>query len=375
MTFEYLYRAWKSRRISQTGAAKLLGVSDRTFRRYVKRYETGGSEGLVDRRSLGSSPRRAPADEIADVVNSYNTQHEGWNVKQFYNWYRSTGGERSYNWVRIRLQEAGAVQKLPRRGLHRLRFERASRPGLRLHQDGCRHEWMAGRQCDLVVTMDDATSEHYSMILCGREGTWSSLAGVREVLERKGFFCTLYTDRASHYRRHAKTRAAGKDNGRNLTQFERAMMQLGIRLTATRSAQVRARCERVFRTHKIRLPAELAAARITRISPANRYLEDVYRRAYNEQISQVTLKEGSAFETCTNPHRLDEILCEQYWRIVRKDNCVRFKGRLLRLPTDRRPCKLANIRVRVRRHLDGTVSISHGIRRLARFDAAGNPID
>ena len=375
MTFEYLYRAWKSQRITQAVAAKLLGVSDRTFRRYVQRFEEGGTKGLIDRRRLRASPRRAPLDEIADVVNAYNTQHEGWNVKQFYAWYRCTGGQRSYNWVRMRLQDAGAVKKLPRRGLHHLRFERASLPGLRLHQDSCRHEWLAGRRCDLVVTMDDATSEHYSMVICDQQGTWSSLASVRDVLERRGFFCSLYTDRASQYRYKSKADATAKQDRKKLTHFERAMGQLGIKLIATRSAQVRARCERVFRTHIDRLPPELAAAGVTDVDGANRYLEDIYRHRYNEEFQQVAQQEGSAFEPCSNLEQLDDILCEQYWRVVRKDNSVRFKSRLLKLPTDRPLCRMANTRVRVRRHLDGMTSISSGVRRLARYDAGGTLID
>lgn len=375
MTFEFLYRAWKSQRISQAGAAKLMGVSDRTFRRYVRRFEEGGSKGLVDRRMLRGSPRRAPANEIKDVVNVYNAQHEGWNVRQFYAWYRRMGGRRSYNWVRIRLQEAGAVEKLPRRGLHRLRLERASRPGMRLHQDGQRHEWLEGRPCDLIVTMDDATSEHYSMILCDREGTWSSLAGVREVLERKGFFCSLYTDRAAHYRRRGKAAASNGPDVSGLTQFGRAMRHLGIELTATRSSQVGARCERVFRIHIERLPPELAAAGIADIAAANRYVDSVYRHAWNEEFRQVARMTGSAFEPCTHPDMLDDILCERYWRVVRKDSRVRFENRLLRLPTDRLPCRVADTRVMVRRHLDGSLSISSGVRRLARFDAGGQLID
>ena len=375
MTFEYLYKAWKAGRITQAVAAKLLGVSDRTFRRYVHRYESGGAEGLIDKRLLRRSPRRAPLDEIAEVVNAYSKQHEGWNVKQFYAWYRGSGGRRSYNWVRLQLQDAGAVKRLPRRGVHRSRFDRARLPGLRLHQDSYRHEWLAGRRCDLVITMDDATSEHYSMFLCEHAGTRSSFVGIREVLECKGFFCSLYTNRASHYRYKTSAKAKETQGARNLTQTERAMMQLGIRLIATRSTQVRARCQRVFQTHMERLPSELSTARITEFTAANRYLNEVYLSAYNRGFQQVAQQEGSAFEPCTNPEQLDDILCEEYRRIVRRDNRVRFKGQLLRLPADRLRCRMANTRVTVRRHLDGTLSISSGIRRLARYHADGTLID
>ena len=375
MTFESLYRAWKSQKISQIKAAKLLGVSVRTFRRYAHRFEEDGSEGLIDKRVSQHSPRRAPLDEIADVVNTYNTGHEGWNVKKFYAWYRDTGGQRSYNWVRMQLQDAGAVEKLPRRGLHRTRLERASLPGIRLHQDGCRHEWLPGQRCDLVVTMDDATGAHYSVFLCEQEGTWSSLVGIRHVVERKGLFYSLYTDRATHYWSKGKAKTTARPEVERLTQFERAMERIGIKLIASRSERVRARCQRAFAIHTKRIPAELAAAGITDIDGANRYLQDVYRHAFNEEFEQVPQAEGSAFEPCPNPERLDDVLCEHHWRVVRADNSVRLNSRLLKLPNDRPRFKFARTWVSVRRHLNGTVSISWGLRRLARYDLDGNMIE
>ena len=66
--------------------------------------------------------------------------------------------------------------------------------GMMLHQDGSRHEWVPGKKWDLIVTMDDATNEHYSMFFVEEEGTGSSFAGVREVIVQQGLFSSLYTD-------------------------------------------------------------------------------------------------------------------------------------------------------------------------------------
>ena len=373
MTFEELYRAWKEGRISQLEAAMFLGVSVRTFRRYIHRYELAGSEGLIDRRVSQGSPRRAPLDEVAEVVNTYNTRHEGWNVKQFFAWYRHTGGQRSYNWVRMQLQDAGAVKKLPRRGWHRKQFELASRTGTRLFQDGRSHEWLRDRRCDLIITLDDATGTHYSALLCEAEGTSSSLAGVRQVIERHGLFCSLHTDRALHY--WSATRAAVNRDQTKLTQFGRAMKQLGIKMIPTRSAQVRIRCQRAFCIHMERLPDDLAAAGVTELAEANEYLDTVYRHAYNKEFEQLPREHGSAFEPCPKPDLLDDILCEHHQRTVRNDKCVRFDGHLLRLPADRLPCDYAKTRVTVRRHLNGTLSVSRGLRPLARYDANGSLLD
>ncbi len=373
MTFEELYKAWKERRLSQMEAARFLGVSVRTFRRYIHRFEMAGSEGLIDRRVSQGSPRRAPLDEVAEVVDTYSARHEGWNVKQFYAWYRRTGGQRSYNWVRMQLQDAGAVKKLPRRGWHRKRFELAPRTGMRLYQDACRHEWLPGRRCDLVITMDDSTGTHYSTLLCEAEGTWSGLAGVRQVIEKHGLFCSLYTDRALHY--WSATKTTVKSDQAKLTQFGRAMKQLGIKMIPTRSAQMRARCQRAFSIHTDRLPEELAAAGVTGFAETNKYLDTVYRQAYNKEFEQLPREQGSAFETFARHDQLDDILCERYRRVVRSDKCVRFDGLLLKLPADRLSCDYVKTHVTVRQHLNGTLSVSHGLRRLARYDANGLPIE
>jgi len=161
MRFEEAYGGWRSRRLSQYEAARLLGVCERTFRRYVSRYEEDGLDGLLDKRLSRVSHRRAPVDEVLALEQQYERRHQGWNVKHFHAWYRRDGGARSYSWVKSRLQACGLVAKAPGRGKHRKRRERAPWPGMMLHQDGSTHEWVAGVRWDLIVTMDDVTNEHY----------------------------------------------------------------------------------------------------------------------------------------------------------------------------------------------------------------------
>ncbi|MGH7261727.1 MAG: helix-turn-helix domain-containing protein [Nitrospiraceae bacterium] len=198
MRFEEAVGGWRSRRLTQEEAARLLSVCERTFRRYLDRYEEAGLDGLIDKRMEQVSHRRAPVDEVVRLVDRYRSRHSGWNVKHFHAWYRRDGGTRSYSWVKSRLQESGLVAKAAKRGAHRKRRECSPWPGMLLHQDGSTHEWVAGQQWDLIVTMDDATNEHYSMFFVEQEGTLSSLLGVREVIEAKGLFSALYTDRGSH---------------------------------------------------------------------------------------------------------------------------------------------------------------------------------
>ena len=221
MRFEEAYGGWQAGRLRQEEAAWLLGVCVRRFRRDVDRYADAGRQGLIDKRWEQVSRRRAPVDEVMGLVERYRQRHLGWNVKHFHGWYKKDGGTRSYTWVKRRLQEAGVVERAPGRGKHRKRRERAAWPGMMLHQDASTHAWVAGVKWDLVVTMDDATNAHYAMRFVEQEATASSCLGVREVIEQRGLFASLYTDRGSHSWHTPE--AGAKVDRHNLTQFGRAM--------------------------------------------------------------------------------------------------------------------------------------------------------
>ncbi len=372
MRFEEAYGGWTESRLTQEEAARLLGVCDRTFRRYIDRYEEEGLEGLIDKRLSQISHRRAPVDEVMRLVDRYRNRHRGWNVKHYYSWYKREGGQRSYSWVKNTLQGAGAVKKAAQRGVHRKQRDRSPWPGMMLHQDGSQHQWVPGQYWDLIVTMDDATNEHYSMFFCDEEGTQSSFRGVRDVIEGRGLFCSLYTDRGSHY--WITPEAGGKVDKVTLTQFGRAMGQLGIEMIPAYSPEARGRSERVFSTHQDRLVKELALAGITDMDSANKYLTETYLTAYNAEFTQPPPEEGSAFVGCRDKSVLDDILCERFERTVRKDNCVHFEGLVLQIPADRHRCHYVKAKVKVLRYPDGTLSIQHGPRELARYDALGQAI-
>jgi transposase len=370
--FEEAYDGWIEKRLSQEEAARILGVSDRTFRRYVERYDDGGLEALDDKRMSQTSHRKAPVDEVMALTKRYRARHDGWSARHFHSWYQRSGGTRSYTWVKTRLQEARLVKKAPRRGVHRKRRERAPWPGMILHQDGSRHEWVPGQKWDLIVTMDDATSEHYSMFFVDEEGTRSSFRGVGEVIRTKGLFSSLYTDRGSHYWHTPE--AGGKVDKKNLTQFGRAIAQLGIGMIPAYSPEARGRSERAFRTHQDRLSKELAFHGITDMEEANRYLQQTYLPAHNAEFCQPPLEEGLAFVVWVGAN-LDDILCEQYDRTVGRDNCVSFEGMKLQIPPNRHRCHYIKATVKVHRYLDDTMAVFHGPRELARYDAIGIQIN
>ncbi|WP_425155055.1 ISNCY family transposase [Candidatus Palauibacter sp.] len=328
LRFEELYRAWLRGEMTQGWAAGVLGVSERTFRRYASRYEAGGPEGLRDGRVAGGSHRRAPAAEVAALEALYGQEYEGWSVRHFHERYvEDHGGRRSYTWVKNRLQGAGLVKRGRRRGRHRLRRPRKPLEGLMVHQDGSTHEWVPGRVWDLIVTSDDATGRVYSGFCVAEEGTWSSFRGVRETVEAKGLFASLYTDRGSHYWHTPK--AGEKVDRSRPTQFGRAMGELGIEMIPSYSPQARGRCERLFRTLQGRLPNELAREGIADMGEANEYLGAYWPR-FNAAFGVEAAGEGTAFVPLSDV-RLDDILCLREARTVGNDNCVSYRGKRLQI--------------------------------------------
>lgn len=373
MRFKEAYEGYQYKRLTQSEAATLLGVCDRSFRRYIQRYDESGMDGLLDRRLNEPSARRAPIDEVIALQDLYSTRYNGWNVRHFHGWYqREHKGSRSYSWVKNQLQSKQLVPKSKTPGPHRIKRLASALPGMMIHQDGSTHQWVEGQYWDLIVTMDDATNEHYSMRFVDEEGTHSSLLGVKDVLEAKGLFCSFYSDRGSHYWHTPE--AGGKVDKTNPTQFGAALKRLGIEMIAAYSPEARGRSERAFGTHQGRLPQELALKGITDMATANDYLKKHYLPHFNAEFAHAAREQGNAFVPLAGIN-LDDYLCEQYERVVGKDNTVKFERLALQLPKDKHRYHYVKARVSVLKHLDGVISIYHGPRCLGRYSSIGDLIE
>jgi len=356
--------------LSQMEAAELLGISERTFRRWRDRHREDGLAGLSDRR-LRPSLRRAPVAEIERMLGLYRDLYRGFTVKHFH---EQLGKRHNYTLgytvTKLHLHRAGLVTPARTRSAHRKKRPRRPMPGMLLHQDASRHAWLPGegRQHDLVVTLEDATSALYSAFLVDEEGTASSLRGVREVVAKHGLFCALYTDRGSHY--FLTPAAGGRVSKTVLTQFGRALKQLGIEHIAAYSPQARGRSERVFGTLQDRLPKELALAGITTVEAANRWLRETYIADYNQRFAIAAEQEGSAFVAdATGAWR--EILCIQEDRAVGNDNTVKWRRLSLQLPPSRLRPHFVKATVRVHEYPDGQLAVFWGPHRLADYRANG----
>jgi transposase len=364
MRFEARYERRQRRELTMAEAAEMLGVTERTFRRWSGRYDAEGAEGLQDRRHGRASARAVPVDDVVAMGALYQPRSTGWTVKHFHaRWRTEHGGTRSYRWTKKTFQAAGHVVRAPRRGGHRKKRPRKPLPGMMRHQDGSTHEGVPGCQWDVIVTLDAATSELSSAFFVEEEGTLSRLRGLREVMETTGLFSSLSTDRGSHD--WLTEEAGGKVATIRLTQGHRALQQVGGTLIPAYSPEARGRSERAFRTLQDRLPKELARAGITERAAANRYLTEPFLPQDNERFMVRATEPGTAFLPWIGT-TLAELLWVQDERIVAKDNTVRYQGLSLPIPQD--PHRFHSVKVTVRVHEDpeGTLAVVQGPRCLAR---------
>ena len=309
------------------------------------------------------------------MLGEYRTRHAGWNVKHFHEYLRRQYGfEWGYTWTKRQLQSAGLVDRTKRRGPHRRKRERKPCVGMMLHQDASPFAWLEGAPpLDLVVTMDDATSEIYSAFLVEEEGTASTFRALLEVFAARGLPSSLYTDRGSHY--FLTPKAGEAVDKEQLTQVGRALAHLGIEHIPSYSAQARGRSERMFGTLQGRLPQELALAGINDIAEANRYIREIYLPLHNAQFTHPPqIAEESAFVAVSDPAGLTDILCIAQERVVARDNTVAYEGRTLQIPESPVRAHYVKARVKVHQYPDGALALFHGPRCLAHYSAHGEEI-
>src|SRR6201998_1958929 len=369
---EVILRAM-AKKITWWQAAEILGFSDRHLRRIRERYQQFGYESMFDKRRGQPSPKRVPFATVEKMLARYREKYFDLNVRHFH---EKLGEEHaitlSYTWVKSVLQGAGLGARQRQRGVHRQRRPRRPLPGMLLHIDGSRHPWFQDeRWYDLIVILDDATSEIYYAQLTEEESTLTGRAGLKAVIERKGVFCALYSDRGSHF--WLTPKAGGKIDPPRLTQVGRALRELGVQMIPAYSPQARGRSERNFGTWQGRLPQELRLHQIASLEAANVFLREHYIAEFNRRFQVAAAQRGTAFLPCRR-RDLNLIFALQFERTVNRDNTVSFQNLSLQIERVRWRASLAGCQAVVHQHLDGTLSLTHGPHCLGRYTAQGTAL-
>lgn len=364
-----------AKKLTWIQAAEILGISARHLRRIKQEYEKFGFHSMFDKRIGKASSRRIPIATVEEVLRLYRDEYFDFNVSHFHEKLKEVHQiEVSYTWTKCLLQGAGLVGKDRPRKKHLKRRPRRPLPGMLLHIDGSRHQWFGDeRWYDLLVILDDATSEIYYAQLVEAESTRTVLTGIRFVIERRGIFCALYSDRASHF--FLTLKAGEAVDKQALTQVGRALRELSIQLIPAYSPQARGRSERSFRTWQGRLPQELRIRSIESIEAANRFLQTEYINEFNRRFTIVAAEEGTAFVPCVRNSDWDRIFALQTERVVNRDKTVKFENLLLQIERQSWRGSLAGCRVMVYQHFDDTISLGFGLHELGRYTSDGQPLE
>ena len=348
-----------AKKLTWMQAAEIAGMSVRNMQRKRQAYIDYGYNGLFDRRRGKNSYHRVPMATAERVLALYRDKYADFNVRHFHEKLKEAEGiSLSYSWVKQALQGAGLVVRRRKRGPHRRRRPRRPFPGMLLHIDGSKHRWFQDdRYYDLLVILDDATSRIYYAQLVEEESTRTVMAALREVIEREGLFCALYSDRASHF--FVTPKAGEPVDKSRLTQVGRALKELSVQMIPAYSPQARGRSERSFGTWQGRLPNELHLAGITTVEQANRFLRERYIAEFNHKFTVKADERGTAFRRCARKD-LDWVFSIQTERLVDKDNTVAIRDQWWQLDKTGWRHTLAGQTVTIHQHLDGTVSIRYG---------------
>lgn len=216
--------------ITWIAAARILGVSARSMRRWKARYDEFGCDGLLDRRRGQPSPKRVPLSEVQKILELYRDTYRGFNPRHFRKKLVEDHDIRwSYTLVKRLLQEAGLVKKYKKRGRHHRRREPKACLGEMLHIDGSKHPWLALSPEEihvLIVVLDDATSKLLYAQLWPAETSEAILSALREVVAEFGVPLSLYNDRAGWA--FYTPKSGEKVSKTVFTQVGRALDELGV---------------------------------------------------------------------------------------------------------------------------------------------------
>jgi hypothetical protein len=259
--------------------------------------------------------------------------------------------------LRRRLRAAGIAPRRKRRARKfRQRRERRATAGMLLQVDASRHDWLEGRgpHLTLVGAKDDATGEVWAHF-CEAETCWAYLRLMRTICLSTGLPPALYSDRHTIFHSAREPTVIEQlANHRPLTQFGRAMEELGVSLIKAYSPQAKGRIERQWGVFQDRLVVELRLAGARTVAEANRVLAG-FLPGYNRSFTVPPREQAAVWRKSPPAQQLDRTLCLKEWRVVGRDHTLSFDGLVLQLTSGRKYCSLARQRVEVLQLRDGSV--------------------
>ena len=317
----------------QVEAADILGLSDRQVRRLVKKVRVEGDKGIVHK--LRGVPSKRAIDERVrnKIIAVYREKYEDFGP--------TLASEKLLEIDKIKLSDetlrnlliaSGDWQKKRKRKKHRKWRPRKRYFGVMLQMDGSHHDWFEGRgtKCVLMGYIDDATSEVFAWFY-EYEGTMPAMDSFKRYVKKYGIPKMVYLDKHPTYKSLKKPTVEEQlKNEKALSQFERALKELGIRVEHAHSPQAKGRIERLFGTFQDRVIKEMRLAGVNTIEEGNKFLRG-YLPKYNKRFGVEAAEKGNMHLEVPKGLDLERILCKKTGRSVRNDNTVAHEKRLYQI--------------------------------------------
>jgi len=341
------------KQVRQRVAASMLGLSERQVRRLVKVIREKGDRGIIHGLRGRPSNRRLPDEKRERVLSLYQERYPDFGptlaVEKLF---ECDGITISDETLRTWLIEAGLWKKRRKRSAFREWRARKKYFGEMLQMDGSHHAWLEGRGPKLVLmgSIDDATNIAYGRFH-DYEGTLPVMDIFKRYVGKYGLPMMAYVDCHTTYKSSKQLTEWDEVEGiESLSQFERAMKELGVEVIHASSPQAKGRVERLFGVLQDRLVKEMRLRGISTKEEANLFLEEYWPR-YNEQFKVCPADEADVHVKLPPDVELDEYLCIKTERTLRNDNTIALDGRLYQIEEP------GGKKVVVQERLDGSLLI------------------
>lgn len=342
--------------IKQIEAAQILSLSDRQIRRLINRTKFEGEAGMAHKLRDKPSGRRLPKRVKEEVIRLYRVKYNDFGPTLAAEKLEEIDGiSISDETLRLWLIETGDWEKVRKGRQHRQWRERKHYFGEMIQIDGSHHEWFEGRgsKCVLMGYIDDATGKTFGRFY-EYEGTIPAMESFKRYIRKYGIPAKAYVDRHTTYKSPVKLSVKEAIDGTEpMSEFQRAMKELGVEVIHALSPQAKGRIERLFRTFQDRLVKEMRLKGIKTIEEANRFLEE-YLPLYNKKFSVKAKKEEDLHREIPKGMKLDSILCIKTERVLRNDFTISYNGRLYQILENTTAQK-----VQVQERINGTMVITY----------------
>jgi hypothetical protein len=367
----HVIRQTMEKKLTQVQAGTVLGLTSRHIRRLIERMEQAGDQGLAHRGRGRSSNRRIPDKVKRTVLTLYEQRHGDFGPTLAAEKLAERHGiPISDETLRRWLRGAGIDHFARRKRPHRTGRERKPHVGELVQLDGSHHNWFEGRgpRCVLMAYIDDASSRVYARFYA-YEGTIPAMESFHRYIRQYGIPLALYADKHTTYQSPAPPTLDEQLAGvEPLSQFGRALGELGVELIPAHSPQAKGRVERLFHTFQDRVIKEMRLANVSTLEAANQFLAG-YLPIYNERFTVQPAQVADLHRPRPASRELDRSLCIKTPRGLRRDWTVAHHGPLYQVRTNVRASH-----VLVEERVDGTMRITHQGRPLAFHAITARPV-